>query len=102
MILKDVLIKGLNDEEIKQEVLDCEDIDAKTVEETLSFIEEKEMERDARVAEGKSSKKSNRRAAKEASKTKCQYCETRMIEPFRLLTNLDPLIKCENCVYNII
>ena len=47
IILKDVLIAGLVDEEIKKEILGWSEVDAKTVEETLTFIEGKEMARDA-------------------------------------------------------
>ena len=47
IILKDVLIAGLVDEEIKKEVLGWSEVDEKTVEETLTFIEGKEMARDA-------------------------------------------------------
>ena len=47
IILKDVLIAGLIDEDIKKEVLGWAEVDEKTVEETLTFIEGKEMARDA-------------------------------------------------------
>ena len=46
-IVKDVLINGLNDEEINKEILGWVDVDTKTVEEALSFIEGKEMARHA-------------------------------------------------------
>ena len=47
MFVKDVLIAGLADDEIKKEVLGWTDLDTKTVEETVSFIEAEEMARDA-------------------------------------------------------
>ena len=47
VIVKDVLIAGLVDEEIKKEILGWSEVDNKSVEETVSFIEGKEMARDA-------------------------------------------------------
>ena len=46
-IVKDVLIEGLYDMDIKREVIGWTDVDAKTVEETVSFVEKKEMARNA-------------------------------------------------------
>ena len=46
MFVKDVLIAGLADDDIKREVLGWADLDRKTVEETVAFIEAKEMARD--------------------------------------------------------
>ena len=47
IIIKDVLISGLSDEEIKIEVFGWHDLDRKTVNETVQFIEAKEMARNA-------------------------------------------------------
>ena len=47
VIIKDVLIHGLVDEEIKKDVVGWADVDDKTVEETVKFAEAKEMARDA-------------------------------------------------------
>ena len=47
VMVKDVVISGLVDEDIKKEVLGWSDLDDKTLEETITFIEAKEMARDA-------------------------------------------------------
>lgn len=47
IITKDVLVSGLSDDEVKREVLGWHDLDTKTVEETATYIEAKEMARDA-------------------------------------------------------
>ena len=47
IIVKDVVINGLDDEEIRKDVHSWTDVDAKTVEQTVSFVEGKEMARDA-------------------------------------------------------
>ena len=47
IIIKDVLVHGLVDDEIKKEVVGWADVDMKNVEETTSFVEAKEMARDA-------------------------------------------------------
>ena len=44
---KDVLISGLADEDIKRDVLGLPDLDCKSLEDTVSFVEAKEMARDA-------------------------------------------------------
>ena len=43
VIIKDVLISGLSDEEVKMEVFGWHDLDRKTVDQTVQFIEAKEM-----------------------------------------------------------
>ena len=45
IIIKDVLISGLSDEEIKMKVFGWHDLDHKTVDQTVQFIEAKEMAR---------------------------------------------------------
>jgi len=47
IIAKDVLISGLAEDEVKREVLGWPGLDKSTIEETVSFIEAKEMARDA-------------------------------------------------------
>ena len=47
VMVKDVVISGLVDEDVKKEVLGWEDLDDKSLEETIYFIEAKEMARDA-------------------------------------------------------
>ena len=47
IIVKDVLVAGLADEDIKKDVLGWSELDTKDVNETVAFIESKEMARDA-------------------------------------------------------
>ena len=47
VISKDVLVAGLSDDEVKREVLGWHDLDTKSIEETVAYIEAKEMARDA-------------------------------------------------------
>ena len=47
VMAKDVIVAGLADDEIKKEVLSWSELDDKNVEETVNFIEGKEMARDA-------------------------------------------------------
>ncbi|XP_066936345.1 uncharacterized protein [Clytia hemisphaerica] len=46
-IIKDVFISGLSDDEIRREVLGWSDLDRKSIEETVAFVEAKEMAREA-------------------------------------------------------
>ena len=85
VILKDVLIHGLVDEEIKKEVLGWTDVDTKTVEETVVFIKAKEMARNAMVSHSdtvapiSSYKTREKAAAKPKEKTWCKSCNTEMV-----------------------
>ena len=80
VIIKDVLISGLSDDDIKKDVLGCPNQDQRTVQETISFIESKEMARDAltkplvsaSVSSYKSKSKSNIR---NTDKTTCNLCK---------------------------
>lgn len=47
VIIKDVLISGLSDEEVKMEVFGQHNLDQKTIDQTVHFIEAKEMARSA-------------------------------------------------------
>ena len=47
IILKDVRVTGLTDKDIRKEVLGWKNLDEKNVNETIGFIEAKEMTRDA-------------------------------------------------------
>ena len=47
IIVKDVLISGLADDDIKREVLGWAELDQKKVQDTVTFVEAKEMARDA-------------------------------------------------------
>lgn len=82
MIVKDVLINGLNDEEIKKEVLGWADVDDKTVEEALSFIEGKEMARDAMKSSDNVAPISSYKSRAKASNMHPASC---------------PKVRCENC-----
>lgn len=46
-IIKDVFISGLSDDEIKREVLGWSDLDQKSIEQTVEFVEAKEMASEA-------------------------------------------------------
>ena len=82
VMVKDVVISGLVDEEIKKEVLGWSDLDEKSIEETITFIEAKEMARDAMskapIAAGVSSYKMLGTASdkKPATKVKCKICKS--------------------------
>ena len=47
VITKDVLISGLSDEQVKMEVLGWHDLDTKIVDQTVQYVEAKEMARNA-------------------------------------------------------
>jgi len=79
IIAKDVLISSLADEEVKRDVLGCHDLDTKTAEETVMFIEAKEMARDAltrssTVSAISSTYKKNSKEPKNLQKTPCKDC----------------------------
>ncbi len=46
-MIKDVLLSGISDLEIKQEVLGWTDLDTKTISQTITYVESKEMARNA-------------------------------------------------------
>ena len=50
VIVKDVLVAGLSDEDIRREVLGWSDLDTASIAQTIKFIEGKEMARDAMVS----------------------------------------------------
>ena len=79
VIVKDVLISGLVDEEIRKEVLGWADLDEKSSEETVRFIEAKEMARDALAsssssAAGISAYKKMDKTPTRSTKAKCKSC----------------------------
>jgi hypothetical protein len=78
-IVKDVLVAGLVDEEIKKEVLGWSELDNKSLDELVTFIEAKEMARNAlnkqSVTAAVSSYKSKlKNDTKPTSKTSCKKC----------------------------
>ena len=78
VMVKDV-ISGLVDEEIKKELLGWTDLDEKSLEETITFIEAKEMARDALskgpIAAGLSTYKKSQAEAKLTTKVPCKSCK---------------------------
>ena len=47
VIVKDVLVAGLVDDDIRKETLGWSELDDKTIDQTVTYIEGKEMARDA-------------------------------------------------------
>ena len=81
-MVKDVVISGLADEDVKKDVLGWSDLDNKTLDETITFIEAKEMTRDAMskgpIAAGLSTYKMKLKAeyAAKSPKSSCKSCTT--------------------------
>lgn len=78
IIVKYVLVNGLVDAEIKREVLGWKELDSSTLPETVAFIENKEMARDAYrgdVSSVKSTYKNQLKDPKLKLKIKCVSCE---------------------------
>ena len=83
IIVKDVLISGLAEDEIKREVLGWAGLDESSMEETVSFIETKEMAREALNRHSStnaiSSYRQNRKSGKrDPEKANCQTCHVEM------------------------
>jgi len=87
IIAKDVMISGLVDDEVKREVLGWHDLDEKTADETVTFVEAKEMARDALHRDSSSttgaiSSYKRRSAGKDhgqpVQKSKCRECHSEM------------------------
>ena len=91
-IVKHVLLAGIVDEDIKREVLDLQDLDSKSLNDTISLIESKEMAARAMSAQFSGSGQNNIAAAhnkgsstannalrtKLAQKTNCKKCNVSM------------------------
>ena len=84
IIVKDVLVAGLVDEDIKKDVLGWSELDTKDVNETVAFIESKEMARDAlkqnkpinaALSQYKKSKTLSATAPPATSKGSCKTCK---------------------------
>ena len=71
IIAKDVLISGLIDDEIRKDVLGWSELDNKTLKDTITFIESKEMARDALSKQSISASIST----STSTKTKCKNCK---------------------------
>jgi len=83
VIVKDVLISGLAEDEIKREVLGWAGLDASTMEETVSFLEAKEMAREALNRQSSTNaissyRQSKRHGKKDSGKINCQSCNVEM------------------------
>ena len=101
VMVKDVVITGLADEEVKRDVLGWSDLDDKSLEETVNFIEAKEMARDAMkkgpIAAGISSyKKAVAGESKASTKTLCNLCKTE-IEKFVWSKRQKKTVECTLC-----
>ena len=104
IIVKDILIGGLVDEDIKKDVLGWSEVDAKSVEETVSFIEAKEMARDAlnkpsASAAALSSYKASNKRPKEKEKINCSECSAE-VEKFvwnQRQARMIEVSQCLNC-----
>ena len=85
IMVKDVIISGLVDEDVKKDVLGWPDLDTKSLEDTITFIEAKEMARDAlgkgSIAAGLSSYKKGKADTKTTTKIQCRSCKSE-IEKF--------------------
>ena len=55
MVIKDILIAGIEDQEILKDVLGMADLDAKTDKDIVKFVEEKEIARNALASSGSAS-----------------------------------------------
>ena len=85
VIVKDVMIAGIADDEVKREVLGWHELDDRSPEETVTFFESKEMARDAlnkhssTNASVSSYKRQNKSKDNQSSqKTKCRDCHSEM------------------------
>ena len=79
IMVKDVVISGLVDDDLKREVLGWPDLDEKSLEDTISFIEAKEMARDALdkgpTNAGISGYKKGKNEGKSSVKISCKTCK---------------------------
>ena len=79
VMVKDVIISGLVDEDVKKDVLGWTDLDDKSLEDTVSFVEAKEMARDALskgpTNAGISTYKKGKPEGNSAGKIPCKLCK---------------------------
>ena len=101
VIVKDVVISGLADEDVKKDVLGWPDLDDKSLEDTVSFVEAKEMARDALskgpTNAGISSYKKGKTDGKPATKTSCKSCK-KEIDKFIWNKRQKKTIECYLCL----
>ena len=83
-MVKDAVISGLADEDFKKDVFGWSDLDNKTLDETITFIEAKKMARNAMskgpIAAGLSTykMKSKAESAAKSPKSFCKSCKTKI------------------------
>ena len=100
-IVKDVLISGLYDDDMKKEALGFADLNTQTVQQTVNFIEAKEMARDALSkpfvtgAISSTYKKANMDITK--TKTRCKTCKVE-IDRFTWNQRQHRMIECSLCL----
>ena len=103
MVLKDLLIAGLADDEIKREALGWADLDDTSLEDTVKFLEAKEMARDALLRQSSTNalvsnyKKSKNEAVKPKTKVSCKGCGIE-IERFVWNKRQNKNIECDRCL----
>ena len=82
IIVKDVLVTGLFDDDIRKEVLGWAELDKKGIQNTVGFIEAKEMARDALMKQSVAGVSAYREKSKGDPKgnvfTKCKECKIEM------------------------
>ena len=103
IIVKDVLVSGVADEEIKQDLLGWAELDAKDLNSTVAFLEAKEMARDALnkkpITAGISNYKKLKTAVNSTQKSKiqCKDCKIEM-DKFVYNKRLKKTIECTLCL----
>jgi len=88
VLVKDVLVTGIADEEVRKETLGWSELDKKSLEETVTFIEAKEMARDALQTSAIAAnsaykiklKNPPHRAQKTAATSRCKQCKVEIDE----------------------
>ena len=78
IIVKDVLINGLVDDDIRRDVLGWEKLDDKDVKGTVNYLEDKEMARDALIKQTTAAGISTRKTeSKQHSRVSCKSAKRR-------------------------
>ena len=88
VLVKDILVTGIADEEVKKETLGWSDLDEKSLEETVTYIEAKEMARDAMQTSAIAANSSYKNRMKNPphnpkktdAKSQCKQCKTEIDE----------------------
>ena len=88
ILVKDVLVTGLADDEVKKEILGWSELDQKSLEETVTYIEAKEMARDALQMSSVAANSTYKRTIKNPpqrsqmtdAKSQCKQCKVEIDE----------------------